>query len=581
MSVAQASWLTTWLDDCWFGFGAEVKPTNRGLLLKQYRTSESYRREFTIAFESAGNTMTTTTFADLGVAAEIVANLNTLGLTQPTPVQAQAIPTLLAGRDLIAKAPTGTGKTAAFLLPGITRIVQEAKEGRGPRILVLAPTRELAQQVTKAAISFGRGMRGTRVVCITGGEPYPVQNRELSKPYDILVATPGRLLDQMNSGRVHFERLDMLVLDEADRMLDLGFADDMRAIADAMPQERQSVCFTATLSSSVVRLASDLLNEPEKLEVAQQETRRDAIDQQVIFVDHVDHKRELLNHLLNDAAVNQAIVFTATKRDADQLAMELEDAGQAAAALHGDLNQRQRTRMLEHLRSGRCRVLVATDVAARGIDVAGITHVFNFDLPRQAEDYVHRIGRTGRAGATGTAISFVGRRDIGILRNIEHYVGDKVRVTEVEGFEARFKPQANDGERRRPGPGHHARPGSTGGGYRGANRHEGNRYEGNPGYRKAGNGGGYRGASPYSENRGYGEGRGEGRGEGNNAGRGYAPRGNAEGGYRQGNRGDVNGNRAERGNSQPRFEGAPRKAYGEGRPSFRDGQAAPRRKFYD
>ncbi len=497
-----------------------------------------------------------TTFADLGVNEQIVANLAALGLTKPTPVQAEAIPVLLQGRDLIAKAPTGTGKTAAFLLPGMTRIVSEPKEGRGPRILVLAPTRELAQQVTKAAISFGRGLRSARVVCITGGEPYPIQNRELSKPYDILVATPGRLLDQMNNGRVHFDRIEMLVLDEADRMLDLGFADDMRAIADAMPQERQSVCFTATLSSSVVRLASDLLNNPEKLEVAQQESNRDSIDQQVIFVDHVDHKRELLNHLLNDATVSQAIVFTATKRDADQLALELEDAGQAAGALHGDLNQRQRTRMLDQLRSGRCRILVATDVAARGIDVAGITHVFNFDLPRQAEDYVHRIGRTGRAGATGTAISFVSRRDIGILRNIEHYVGDKVRVIEVEGLEARFKPQ--EGDRGSAPRGHHARPGSTGGGYRGGNRNEG-----------SGNGGGYRGA---------------GAGAGNGEGRSYGRGGNG-GGYAGGN---SNGNTAgARGNGGGNgYSDAPRRAYGDtprpaARPPVRDGAGVPRRKFYD
>lgn len=492
--------------------------------------------------------MTTPNFASIGIHEQLVNNLTALGLTQPTPVQAQAIPTLLAGRDLIAKAPTGTGKTAAFLLPGMTRLLADAKLGRGPRILVLAPTRELAQQVTKAAISFGRGTRGTRVVCITGGEPYPIQNRELSKPYDILVATPGRLLDQMNSGRVHFERLEMLVLDEADRMLDLGFADDMRAIAQAMPDERQSVCFTATLSPSVVRLAEDLLNNPEKLEVAQQEARRDAIDQQVIFVDHVDHKRELLNHLLNDAEVNQAIVFTATKRDADQLAMELEDAGQAAAALHGDLNQRQRTRMLDHLRSGRCRVLVATDVAARGIDVAGITHVFNFDLPRQAEDYVHRIGRTGRAGATGTAISFVGRRDIGVLRNIEHYVGEKVRVTEIEGFEARFKPQDNERSNAPRRPGRHARPGSTGGGYRGANRHEDAR-------------GGYRGEARRDDRR--------------EGGRSDAPRhafseGRSVG--REAAGGGYRGHHAPRGHA--RAEGAPR-------PALREGQGVPRRKFYD
>ncbi|MEO1750866.1 DEAD/DEAH box helicase [Thiofaba sp. EF100] len=476
--------------------------------------------------------MTQTTFADLGIPSQIVANLTELGLSQPTPIQAQGIPMLLEGHDLIAKAPTGTGKTAAFLLPALTRLAEpSAKEGRGPRILVLAPTRELAQQVTKAAIQFARGLRHARVVCITGGEPYPVQNRELSKPYDILVATPGRLLDQMNSGRVRFDRLEMLVLDEADRMLDLGFADDMRAIAAAMPDERQSVCFTATLSPSVVKLAGDLLDQPEHLEVAPLEARRDAIDQQVIYVDHVDHKRELLNHLLADASVNQAIVFTATKRDADQLAAELEQAGQAAAALHGDLNQRQRTRMLDHLRKGRCRILVATDVAARGIDVAGITHVFNFDLPRQAEDYVHRIGRTGRAGATGTAVSFVSRRDLGILRNIEHYVGEKVRVTEVEGMEARFKPQEGD----RGGMGTRGRGRPAGGGYRGGN-----------GYRASRDG-----TSPRA-----GEGKPYGRRGGQDAHAGHGNHGHEHHGERRGHR------------------------FGD-KPAGRPGQGAPRRKFYD
>ncbi|MEW5973620.1 MAG: DEAD/DEAH box helicase [Pseudomonadota bacterium] len=484
--------------------------------------------------------MTQSTFADLGIHSQLVANLTDLGLTQPTPVQAQAIPMLLAGHDLIAKAPTGTGKTAAFLLPGLTRLAEPSEnEGRGPRVLVLAPTRELAQQVTKAAIQFARGMRHARVVCITGGEPYPIQNRELSKPYDILVATPGRLLDQMNSGRVRFDRLEMLVLDEADRMLDLGFADDMRAIAAAMPQDRQSVCFTATLSPSVVKLAGDLLTNPEHLEVAPLETRRDAIDQQVIYVDHVDHKRELLNHLLADASVNQAIVFTATKRDADQLAAELEEAGQAAAALHGDLNQRQRTRMLEALRRGRCRVLVATDVAARGIDVAGITHVINFDLPRQAEDYVHRIGRTGRAGATGTAISFVSRRDVGVLRSIEHYVGEKVRVTEVAGMEARFKPQ--EGDRGGMGP-----RGRSGGGYRG------------------GHGGGYRGGNNGG---GHGGGHGASAGEGKSYGRRAPAQAHA----------GLSGHGHE-------HHGARRNSPFGDKPAHRSGgagQGAPRRKFYD
>ncbi|MEW5837204.1 MAG: DEAD/DEAH box helicase, partial [Pseudomonadota bacterium] len=364
------------------------------------------------------------------------------------------------------------------------------------------------------------------------------------------VATPGRLLDQMNNGRVRFDRLEMLVLDEADRMLDLGFADDMRAIAAAMPEDRQSVCFTATLSPSVTKLAGDLLSEPKHLEVAPLETRRDAIDQQVIYVDHVDHKRELLSHLLADASVNQAIVFTATKRDADQLAAELEEAGEAAAALHGDLNQRQRTRMLDHLRKGRCRVLVATDVAARGIDVAGITHVFNFDLPRQAEDYVHRIGRTGRAGATGTAVSFVSRRDVGVLRSIEHYVGEKVRVTEVAGLEANFKPR--EGDRDGAGP-RGRRPGA--GGYRQGN---GGGYRGGHG---SGNGGGYRG---HGENRGgYGASSGEGKP--------YGRRGGQDGHAGHGNNGHEHRGERPSGN---RFGDKPAGRSGQG-------QGAPRRRFFD
>ncbi len=402
-------------------------------------------------------TTTTTTFADLGIGAPFDATLAKLGITQPSPVQIEAIPVLLSGRDLIASAPTGTGKTAAFLLPALTRLAQNPSErGQGPRVLVLTPTRELAQQVAKASQSFSYGMQRAKTLCITGGESYIIQNKLLAAPHEILVATPGRLMDQMNSGRINFSRLEVLVLDEADRMLDMGFADDVLAIAKALPANRQTICFTATLSRTVRDLAGQLLTNPHWLEVAALANRHDAIDQHVIYVDGMDHKRDLLHHWLADTSIEQAIVFTATKRDAEQLAGELEGAGHATVALHGDLAQRQRTRTLDQVRRGKCRILVATDVAARGIDVSTITHVFNFDLPRFAEDYVHRIGRTGRAGATGTAVSFVGRQDVFALKRIEQFIGNKVKISSVAGLEARFQPS----ERRFEGS---AKPGNRSG----------------------------------------------------------------------------------------------------------------------
>ena len=411
-------------------------------------------------------TTTITTFAELGIGAPFDATLAKLGITQPSPVQIESIPVLLSGRDLIASAPTGTGKTAAFLLPALTRLAQNPSTDRshGPRVLVLTPTRELAQQVAKASQSFSFGLPRAKTLCITGGESYIIQNKLLAAPYEILVATPGRLMDQMNSGRIDFSRIEVLVLDEADRMLDMGFSDDVLAIAKALPSKRQTICFTATLSRTVRDLASQLLNEPHWLEVAAQAARHDAIDQHVIYVDGMDHKRDLLHHWLADASIEQAIVFTATKRDAEQLAGELEGAGHSTVALHGDLAQRQRTRTLDQLRRGKCRILVATDVAARGIDVASITHVFNFDLPRFAEDYVHRIGRTGRAGATGTAVSFVGRQDVFALKRIEQFIGNKVKVSSVAGLESRFQPsERRAGEFPGKSGNRSGRPGGNGG----------------------------------------------------------------------------------------------------------------------
>jgi len=385
--------------------------------------------------------MSTRTFADLGIAAPFAVTLARLGIDAPTPVQVRSIPPLLEGKDLIASAPTGTGKTAAFLLPALSKIAHtEGRRGRGPRLLVLTPTRELAQQVAKASQAFSRGMERTSTVCVTGGESYQVQNRLLAAPHEVLVATPGRLMDQMNNGRIDFSRVDTLVLDEADRMLDMGFSDDVLAIAQSLPRERQTVCFSATLSRGVRDLASRLLRDPLWMEVEATKEAEASIDQHVLYVDSFDHRHRLLEACLSDKGLGQAIVFTATKAHAEELAGQLDEAGHAADALHGDLNQRQRTRALNRLRRGECRVLVATDVAARGIDVSTVTHVINFHLPKFAEDYVHRIGRTGRAGASGQALSFVGRDDVFTLRKIEHFIGRKVQVSAIEGLEARFTP---------------------------------------------------------------------------------------------------------------------------------------------
>ena len=420
------------------------------------------------------------TFAGLGLAAPLLDALKRLEISQPTPVQAQAIPLLLAGRDLIASAPTGTGKTAAFLLPSLQRILEGAtgqahapaaqaggipastapagrpgKRTFGARVLVLTPTRELAQQVAKHSQALSRSMQRVSTVCITGGESYYLQNKLLSAPHEILVATPGRLMDQMDQGRIDLSRIEVLVLDEADRMLDMGFADDVVAIARALSPQRQTVCFTATLSRAVRALAGQLLRDPQWMEVARVAADEAPIDDHVVYVDNTHHRDQVLAKCLNDSGMGQAIVFTATKRHAEQLAGELYRTGIAALALHGDLNQRERTKALNRLRRGECKVLVATDVAARGIDVSTITHVINYDLPRVAEDYVHRIGRTGRAGASGQALSLVGREDVITLRKIEHFIGRKVQVSAFEGLEAEFKPIE-----RRP------RDGKPGGGFR-------------------------------------------------------------------------------------------------------------------
>jgi superfamily II DNA/RNA helicase len=357
------------------------------------------------------------------------------GYTTPTAIQAQAIPVITEGHDLMASAQTGTGKTAAFMLPALNLLATpHALKSRGPRILVLVPTRELAAQVNEATRKYGKFIRA-RTVSIVGGMPYPLQNKLLSQPLDILVATPGRLLDHMERGRIDLTRLQMLILDEADRMLDMGFLPDVERICSQLTADRQTLLFSATLDGDIARIAKQILKNPKTIQVAGQKEKHANIEQRLHYVDDMTHKNKLLEHLLIAPEVNQTIIFTSTKRHADLLAEDLYAAGHKTAALHGDMTQGARNRTLTKLRQGDVKVLVATDVAARGIDVQGISHVINYDLPKFAEDYVHRIGRTGRAGASGIAISFASNMDRHILRKIEQFTGNGMTATVIEGFE--------------------------------------------------------------------------------------------------------------------------------------------------
>lgn len=379
-------------------------------------------------------------FDTLGLSAPIREAIALAGYTDPTPVQARAVPEAIAGRDLLVSSQTGSGKTAAFMLPAL-QLLTEAHPvvGRGPRVLVLTPTRELSMQVTKAAETYGRKMKKVKMLSLVGGMPYPVQNRLLKSGVDILVATPGRLLDQMQSGRVDLTRLQLLVLDEADRMLDMGFKDDLEAIVAQTPAVRQTLLFSATLEPNIVRLASAMLKDPVRIAIDSQQTKHENIEQRLHFADDMGHKNRLLDHLLRDVDMNQAIVFTATKRAADDLASNLNEKGFSVAALHGDMKQGARTRTLAMLRRGGLKVLVATDVAARGIDVQGISHVINYDLPRAAEDYVHRIGRTGRAGKNGIAISLANVREHFQVKVIERFTAQQIPVATIPGLEPKQK----------------------------------------------------------------------------------------------------------------------------------------------
>jgi superfamily II DNA/RNA helicase len=382
------------------------------------------------------------TFATLGLNPLVLQCLETTGYTVPTEVQRQAIPAALEGRDLLVSSHTGSGKTAAFLLPALHKLAEPSPlPGNGPRLLVLCPTRELALQVQKQAMVYGAGIRKLRTVCLVGGAPFGPQFQALKVHPEVMIATPGRLIDHLERGRLDFSRLEVLVLDEADRMLDMGFIEDIEHIVKQTPDSRQTLMFSATLDGMVGKIASEMTRDPLRVAVATQEQHKGNIDQRILFSDDLGHKHRLLDFLLRDVGLTQAVVFTATKVSAETLCETLLEQGYSAAALHGDMPQHKRNRTLQRLRDGQTRILVATDVAARGIDVVGISHVINFDAPRQAEDYVHRIGRTGRAGRSGIAITLVHGKERHLVREIERYLGESVRVETIPGLEPTARPE--------------------------------------------------------------------------------------------------------------------------------------------
>ena len=367
--------------------------------------------------------MTSISFSTLGLAEPILRAVAAEGYTTPTPIQAQAIPAVLEGHDLLGIAQTGTGKTAAFVLPMLNRLPVDRTpvKPRTCRMLVVAPTRELAAQIADAARIYGCHLNPSIAVVVGGVSPRP-QLRSLSRGVDILVATPGRLLDHIGTGAVRLTDTHVVVLDEADQMLDLGFVPQIRRIMAALPKVRQTMLFSATMPAPIRKLASDFLHTPIEIRVTPAATPVEAIDQRVIMVETKD-KRTMLARLLGEQDVKRAIVFTRTKHGADKVMRHLDNAGISAAAIHGNKSQSQRERALDGFRGGTTRVLVATDIAARGIDVDGITHVVNYELPNVPESYVHRIGRTARAGADGIAVAFCASEERPLLRDIERLIG--------------------------------------------------------------------------------------------------------------------------------------------------------------
>ena len=413
------------------------------------------------------------TFDSLGLHAEILRAVSEQGYTTPTPIQQQAIPIVLAGDDLLASAQTGTGKTAGFTLPLLHRLAASEKPitGRRPvRALILTPTRELAAQVGENVQSYSRYLK-LRSLVVFGGVSINPQMMKLRGGVDVLVATPGRLLDLVQQNAVQLSNIEILVLDEADRMLDMGFIHDIRRILAKLPARRQNLLFSATFSDEIKVLAEKLLDRPKLVEVARRNTASEQVSQHVHFVDK-KRKRELLSYLIGKENWQQVLVFTRTKHGANHLAEQLNKDGITAAAIHGNKSQGARTRALEHFKTGEVRVLVATDIAARGIDIEELPHVVNYELPNVAEDYVHRIGRTGRAAASGSALSLVCVDEHKLLRDIEKLLKKEVPRLAIPGYEPDPSIKAE--------PIQNGRQGGRGAGRGGRSDNNGSRGQGRP-----------------------------------------------------------------------------------------------------
>jgi ATP-dependent RNA helicase RhlE len=398
-------------------------------------------------------------FSTLGLIDPLQRAVAGAGYEVPTPIQSQAIPHLLAGRDVLGCAQTGTGKTAAFALPILDRLARSQRRpgARGPRALVLTPTRELALQINEGFATYGRHV-APKAAVIFGGVGQAPQVDALRRNTDIIVATPGRLIDLMEQGHARLEAVEMLVLDEADRMLDMGFIEPIRRIVGALPRRRQNLMFSATMPDEIRKLAHNILVDPVQVSVTPVSSTAEKVRQWVLFVDRSD-KRKLLKEVLRDPTMTRVLVFTRTKHGANKVAEELDRNGVPSAAIHGNKSQNARQRALDAFKVGRIRVLVATDIAARGIDVDGVTHVINFEIPDEPESYVHRIGRTARAGASGVALSFCDAEERASLRDIERLIRAQVPVVADHPYAGRASSAPSNEERPRP-PGHrpHGRP---------------------------------------------------------------------------------------------------------------------------
>lgn len=456
-------------------------------------------------------------FNALGLMPELTRALADRNYSVPTPVQARVIPEILAGRDILAGSQTGTGKTAGFTLPILQRLQALQNPPRSPRAIVLVPTRELAAQVADSIKSYGKYLR-LRTLVIFGGVSINPQIDALHRGADILVATPGRLLDHARQGNVDLKQIEVLVLDEADRMLDMGFITDIRRVIKLLPQRRQNLMFSATYSNDIRQLAQGLLRQPVEIEVARRNAAIETVEQGAYMVSK-DNKRALLSHLIRDGEWSQVLVFTRTKHGANRLAKQLEDDGIETAAIHGNKSQSARTKALADFKGFKVRALVATEVAARGLDIKELPHVVNYELPNVPEDYVHRIGRTGRAGASGIALSLVASDENGLLRDIERVLGKRISQLPMPQISA---------------PPVSSRPASAPQGEH-SNASQPRQYRGHSGSARHGSGGRPQGNRPSRNSN-----------------------GGSHGGSGSGSRGNSQGNVASNsnGNSQPRSQGS-------------------------